>query len=144
MIHNLVLEWLDKGKELLPGEEYHFAVANADEQARLIKDLRRELKKLAEINPVEASKYKILKKFRDHQHYVHLQKVAGTPLVAFKKDINGKISRVSIELKDRTRRLFKMMLTDGLSEEEIIKTLGRELSDEERRMYVGRRTGNKR
>lgn len=138
MKHNLVLEWLEKAKELQPGEEYHYAVPNYEEQLRLARDLRRELKHFAEINPVEASKFQVLKKYRDKHHFVYLRKIGGTPLIAFKKDLHGKISRVSIELKDRTKRIFKMMLEDNLSEENMVRSLGRELTDEERRLVNAR------
>ena len=138
MRYNLVLEWLEKAKELQPGEEYHYAVANHEEQLRLAREVRRELKKYASINPVEASKFQVLMKYRDKHHFVYLRKIGGTPLVAFKKDTHGNISRVSIELKDRTKRIFKMMLEDNLSEEDMVRALGRELTDDERRKVDGR------
>lgn len=129
--YSLYIEWLEKAKTLQAQEELLFPAASAEEQKQLTRILRKELKNMQMIDPVEASSIEVHKKFKDYKHWVTLKKIAGTPLIAFKKGVDGKIERVAITLTGREKRLLKLMKADGLTVERAQKLLNRKLTKEE-------------
>ena len=95
--YSLLVEWIENAKKLNTEEELLFPVINRVEQKRLANSLRRELKIMSEIDPVEASRLEIHTYFRDSKHWVGIKKIPGTPLIAFKKLPGGKVERVEIK-----------------------------------------------
>ena len=136
MKYNLLVEWLEEAKILKVGEEILFPVQNAEEQKRFSKELKRELKVLSAIDPVEASKLESHIYFKNSKHWVSLKKTAGTPLVAFKKGTNGSVERVRIHLKGKELRAIKLMKKDRITMARAESLIQRELTEEEKEGWI--------
>lgn len=103
-MRELLIQWLRKAMEMKSGEELYIPCDTKVSQADFYSLLRKELGILRNIDSTEAVKLRVYTTYKDGQFWVVLKKIAVTPLVAFKKDIEGTISRVHISnTKDQER-----------------------------------------
>lgn len=97
-MREILIKWLHEGLKLETGEEIYLPVDSEPEQRSTYKNLRKELDILKCIDPVNAVKLRISTSYKDSKMWVVIKKISVTPLVAFKKGING-VERVKIEHK---------------------------------------------
>lgn len=109
-MRELLIKWLREALELETGEELYIPADNKQAQQDFYSALRKELNVMKSIDTEEAAKLRIFTTYRDSQFWVVIKKIAITPLVAYKKDTEGKISRVKLSNdkdKERLERLRK-------------------------------------
>lgn len=94
--------------QLTTGEELFIPTDSQTAQKDTYSLFRKELEILRHIEPEESAKIRIYTTYKDGKFWVGLKKVAITPLVAFKKDVNGTVSRLSIT-NDRETDRIKML-----------------------------------
>lgn len=125
-IINLYSEWLKKAMLLSTGQTIYIQVETKEEQKILFKGLSKELVHLRKTVPIEASTVVLGKTFRDSRYWVTIHRAAATPYTGFIKDTDGTISRIAIhhESNTRRRRLY-LMVSDGITQEEIEATEGK-------------------
>ena len=107
-MRELLIKWLREGLALKSGEELYIPADNKTAQNDFYQALRRELHILRQIQPEEASKLRISTTFKDGSFWVVIKKIALTPLVAFKKDTDGVVSRVEIVNDKNKLRIAKL------------------------------------
>ena len=105
---NLIIQWLYKGLELESGEELYIPVDNKVAQSEMYNALRKELGVLRQIDAEKAAKLRISSTWKDNAFWVVLKKISVTPLVAFKKDADGTVSRVTIVNDKDNQRIQRL------------------------------------
>jgi len=125
-----LMSWINKTLQLPVGESFHIACNNKSQRKEFMKALKKEMKIMADVTPSTALQIKLYPRTKDSEMYVVLEKVDATPLVGFKKRIDGVVERITIPDPAKERRL-KLMREDGLTLEEIEEIEG-ELNEEER------------
>lgn len=96
----IAIAWIEKAKELFPGECLYIPVGNPLQQKELIKDLEKEIVILKAISPDMASSLSVTDSFADKLVWVVIKKTISVPLIAWKKKLDGTKCRVSIEKKE--------------------------------------------
>ena len=128
----IIIRWLQKaGEEMEAGEQMHFPADSRQDQKDKRKLFLKELKTLAKVDPVTASQLQIIARFEDHRFWIIVKKIAFSPFIAFKKDKNGNVERVTMEDSSEKLRRLTLMKSDGYSLEDIEEMEGG-LSEEER------------
>lgn len=127
----IVIRWLQKAcDELDTGERMLFPAESQQDQKDKKKLFLKELKVLAKVDPVAASQLQITHRFEDHRFWVIIKRIAFSPLIAFKKDKEGNVERITMEDDSEKLRRLSLMKEDGYSIEDIIEMEGG-LSEEE-------------
>lgn len=104
-MRDLLIKWLNEGMALQTGEELYIPSDNAVSQKDFYNAIRKELNILRNINTVEAAKLRIFNTYKDGKFWTVVKKISITPLVAFKKNSDGVVSRVEIvNEKDKLKR----------------------------------------
>lgn len=111
-MRELLIKWLREAMELQSGEELYIPADSKLSQEDMYGLLRKELTVLKSIEPEEAVKIRISTTFKDKNFWVVMKKVTVTPLVAFKKDIDGTVSRVAISNDKDKLRMEKLKELD--------------------------------
>lgn len=118
----ILIQWLKEISEASAGEEIFLPTDNRQLQMETIVAVKRELRIMAEIDPVKAAQIRVSKVFRDGKLWVRLKKIPHSPLLGFKKGVDGVIERVNLEDLSAKRRRWKLMRLDGYSTEDIIES----------------------
>ena len=130
-VRQLVVRWLQKSiEELKVGEEMTFPASSKSDLKGKKRMFQSELTGLQKIDPITASEFQVTTRFKDHRYWVVVKRVAFSPLIAFKKGIDGDVTRVTIEDNSEKLRRLSLMKKDGYSIEEIEEMEGG-LSEEE-------------
>ena len=130
-VRQIVIKWLNKAmEELAVGEELAFPATTKPDQKEKKRMFINELKMLHKIDPVSASEIQITSKFRDHRFWIIIKKIAFSPLIAFKKNIDGSVERVLMEDDTEKLRRLSLMKQDGYSIEDI-KEMEDDLTEED-------------
>jgi TusA-related sulfurtransferase len=111
-MRELIIKWLREAMQLSSGEELFIPADSKTAQDDMYSYMRKELNILKNIEPEEAVKLRISTTFRDKGFWVVIKKISVTPLVAFKKDVNGEVSRVSISNDKDQLRLARLKEAD--------------------------------
>jgi len=128
----ITIKWLQKAsEEMEAGETMLFPADSRQDQKDKKKLFLKELKTLAKVDPVTASQLQIIARFEDHRFWIIVKKIAFSPFIAFKKDKNGNVERVTMEDSSEKLRRLTLMKSDGYSLEDIEEMEGG-LSEEER------------
>jgi DNA-dependent RNA polymerase auxiliary subunit epsilon len=130
---NILLQWIEQASLLEPGESVFLHAESREHARKLVKQFQGEVKILSHIDPIRASRLKVMVAIRDQMYWVEIKKIHGSPLIGFKKDKDGKTIRVEISDPDRARRL-QCMKEDGYTLEEVEDMEG-ELNDEEKEVF---------
>lgn len=131
MATSIHADWVQKATLLKTGEELFVQVETKDEQRVFHSKVKLELRKLREIDPVEASTLVAGITFRDARHWVFIRRAAANPLIGFLKTPDGRISRISIEKNEEVIRRYKLMIEDGWTREQIEEDEGIQFTEEE-------------
>jgi hypothetical protein len=116
----VIIKWLNKTLELETGEEYYLQIHAKDEQKRLLKMIRDEIKIMEKVDPIGASQIYAKGVFKDKRFWVVLRKVAVSfTSVGFKKDLSGEVKKVELEHNSEEIRRLSLMRQDRMSWEEI-------------------------
>jgi len=118
----ILIQWLKEISEADAGDEIFLPTDNRQLQMETIVAVKRELRIMAEIDPVKAAQIRATKVFRDGKLWVVLKKIPHSPLLGFKKLKDGAIKRVNLEDLSTKRRRWKLMKLDGFSANEIIES----------------------
>jgi len=130
------VKWLHEVLSYMTGEEIYLPCEGKREMKALYKRFVADLRELEEIDPLEGTKIHISISFKDMKHWVVLRKVAASPLVAYKKDVEGAISKVRLDSISSRERRLKAMREDGLGLVEV-EELEDGLTEDERRLWDG-------
>ena len=133
-IVDIIESWFEQAKKLDSGEslflECH-SKADARSMLRKFKHIRSEYEK---INPILTSTIELHTTFKDKKFWLVITKLSASPLVGFKKDMNGNLIKITLENDiDRERRI-KLMIVDGMNLEEIKQNV-HDLTNEEIELY---------
>ena len=112
-MRELLIKWLREALELETGEELYIPADNKQAQQDFYAALRKELTVMKSIDTEEASKLRIFTTYRDSQFWVVLKKIVITPLVAYKKDAQGNVSRVKLSNNKDKERIEKLRQSGG-------------------------------
>jgi hypothetical protein len=107
-MRELLIKWLREGLALQSGEEIYIPADNKTNQGDLYNMLRRELSILRNIDAEGAAKLRISTTFKDGAFWVVLKKISVTPLIAFKKNNDGEVSRITITNTSEQDRITKL------------------------------------
>ena len=107
-MRELLIKWLQEGLALKSEEELYIPADSKANQADLYNLLRRELGILRQVDAENAAKLRISTVYKDRQFWIILKKISLTPLVAFKKDAEGTVTRVTISNERDKRRLERL------------------------------------
>ena len=130
-VRQIVARWLQRAiEELKTGEEMLFPAETKVDQRDKRRTFQAEIRGLRKIDPIAASELQITARFKDHRFWVVVKRVAFSPLIAFKKDVDGNVTRVIMEDNSEKLRRLRLMKEDGYSVEEITEIEGG-LSEEE-------------
>lgn len=124
----IIIQWLQKTLEAEIGEEYYLNVHAKDEQKRLLKAFKDEIKILSKIDPVGASQLYPFPRFKDKRYWVGIRKVAVSLTVGFKKDAAGTITKVELFTEGDVIRRLSLMRKDGMSWQDIEEIEGQILT----------------
>ena len=128
----VIVKWLHKAIEELPtGEEMLFPAETKPDQKAKRKMFTDELIILNKIDPVAASELKVTGRFRDHRYWIVIKKIAFSPYIAFKKDVNGNVERVVLDDDTEKLRRLSLMKEDGYTVEKIMEIEGDSLTKED-------------
>ena len=128
-----MISWINEALKLSPGESIFLPSETRDSAKTLVKNFKKELRVLAEVNPMRANQLLPSVAIKEGLYWIELKRIFGSPLVGFKKTANGNTVRVMLDDPEKKRRLF-LMWQDGLSLEEVEGIEG-ELSEEERNLW---------
>jgi len=129
-------EWLDKAKVLEVGKRLLISVADKSEQKYYIKKLKELREKLGRDEPVVASKLLVEAAYKGSMYLVALSMKAHSPLVGFIENADGTVIPTSIIIDPQRKRKIKLMVHDGLSQDEINAHLDKPLTRGEIREYI--------
>lgn len=118
-LRETVIEWINKLLEMETGEEIFLHVHSKVDQKDLLKLFRKELKILDNIDPVAASSVHVYPIFKDKRLWVSIRKVASSPTIGFKKDLQGNVERIELKEDADLKRRLRLMRSDGMTWEEI-------------------------
>ena len=135
MKREIVVEWIEKAVALSLGEKISIPCETRQEAKEAVKTFKKELKILAEIDPLKSSKLFISMRAAESVWWLTINRVQPTSLVGFVTRSDGKTERVELGDPDKSRRIL-LMKQDGYSVQEIEDIEG-ELTDEEVNM-IGR------
>ena len=128
--------WLDEARMLLPGQELFLQVEHKAEQTRRMKAMNELIAVLGRDEPETASRLSVNRLARDGKIWVHIRMLERSPLVGFIKNKDGSLEKVSVFLDPERRRRIKLMVSDGLLEEEMNAALDFPLSQSEKREFI--------
>lgn len=128
----IVEQWFDEALSLSAGQALHLPVHDKAEQKSTAKAFNKLLQKYAYVNAEKASMLSITTTFKDSTHWVKITRLAQSPLVGFKTNVDGTQERVLLKNETVRRRQLMLMIKDGCSLEEIEDAMGG-LSDDERK-----------
>ena len=126
----LLNRWMQKGLELQPGEAIFLPCINRTDQQEKYRYLLHERRGLKDVDPERIEALRIYSTYKDHRHWVVLEKLSATPFIGFKKSPGKGVERIMLDVSDERERQLRLMLEDGLGLEEIEDALD-ELSVEE-------------
>ena len=127
---DIIIKWIDEISSSEIGEKLFLPCENRSIQTETLLSLKREIKILADIEPVKAAQVNVKRYWKDGKLWVVIEKIPQSPLLAFKKNKDGEVKRITIEDLAAKKRRWKLMKLDGYSTEEIIKGES-ELTEEE-------------
>jgi len=126
----ILIQWLKEISTASAGEEIFLPTDSRQLQLETVVAIKRELRIMAEIDPVQAAQIRASKVFKDGKLWVVLKKIPHSPLLGFKKGMDGVIERVNLEDLSSKKRRWKLMRIDGYSTEEIVESEG-DLTEED-------------
>jgi len=109
--------WIEEAKKLEINQAIFLRVANKSEQTDLANALEKEKENFASLDTVHASQLFINKVLKNARQYVVIERKYRTPFVAFLKDTDGSLSKLTID-PERRRQIY-LMLKDEKPREEI-------------------------
>jgi len=124
--------WFSEIKKLDVGQALFFRVTNKVEQVQLANAFEAEKELFSSFDPVHASQIFINKTLKNLKQYVTVERKYRSPFVAFLKDTDGSLSKLTID--PERRRQITLMLKDKKSREEIEDAMNG-LTDEEIKEY---------
>ncbi len=120
----VIIKWLHKTLNAEIGEEYYLNVHAKDEQKRLTKAFKDEIKILSKIDPIGASQLYVFSIFKDKRFWVVIRKVAISLTVGFKKVLDGSLVKEELEDNAEEVRRYTLMRRDHMSWKDIEETEG--------------------
>jgi len=133
MNKEIIRLWLEKAYDIEPGESIYLAAETRALARFLCTEIRGELRIMAEIEPLKASKLSVGTMISDGMYWACIKRSFGSPLVGFKKTMDGGSVRMTLEDPERRRRL-NLMKADGMTLAEVEET-ELDLTEEERSMF---------
>jgi DNA-dependent RNA polymerase auxiliary subunit epsilon len=130
----LILKWIDKTLERDLHEKIYIPAETKPDAQQTVRDFKKELIILYDLEPEQAGTIVIAYTFRDRRHWVVLERTLGNPLVGFVKKKDGTLARVEIEIDSERDRRLQLMKEDGLTLEEVEEIEG-ELTDIEKEIF---------
>ena len=124
--------WFSEIKKLNVGQALFFRVTNKVEQVQLANAFEAEKELFSSFDPVHASQIFINKTLKNLKQYVTVERKYRSPFVAFLKDTDGSLSKLTID--PERRRQITLMLKDKKSRIEIEEAMNG-LTDEEIKEY---------
>lgn len=112
---DILTEWIQQGVRLQTGEELYIPTAHKHEQKDFFRDLRGALKTYKEIDPVGGSQIRIFLTYKDKLYWVVMKKVNVSPLIGWKKGVDGRLTRVLVQSRE-TDRIERLKLLDQKGE----------------------------
>ncbi len=134
MKRELILKWIEKTIERDLGEKVYIPAETKPDAMQTIRDFKKELIILYDLEPEKAGTIAVVYTFRDRRHWVVLERCAGNPLVGFVKAKDGSLERVEIEIDTERSRRLQLMKEDGLTLEEVEEIEG-SLTDVEKEIF---------
>lgn len=119
MKRELILKWIDKTLERDLHEKIYIPTETRPDGLNTVKDFKKELVVLYDLEPEKAGTIVVAYTFRDRRHWVVLERTLGNPLVGFVKKANGELERIEIEIDSERDRRLQLMKEDGLTLEEV-------------------------
>jgi len=127
--------WLKEAFNLSPGEELLLPCESKKERTLLYRRFLKEQEELSKVDPLGASSILVLTTYRKGQWLLRLLRRRSSLLKGKKVLPSGEEVEISlVDDSDRKRRIL-LMISDGLSEEEINKLIEPPLTEEERKEY---------
>lgn len=116
----IVIQWLSKAKDIDAGKSVYVPCNDRNSRKRLLKVFEKELRVMAQIDPVAAASLTIGGLLKEGYHWVIITKKKSTPMVGWIKGDDGSTERVEITTDaERQRRLRLMVLEDHMTDEQI-------------------------
>ena len=115
----VLIQWLQKTLGAQVGEEYYLHVHARDEQKKLLKAFKDEIKILEKIDPIGASQLYVFPRYQDKRFWVGIRKVAVDLTVGFKKTADGSVIKETLEDNSDVLRRLSLMREDGMTWQEI-------------------------
>ena len=112
---DILSQWIQQGLTLKVGEEIYIPTAHKNERKDFFVELRQALKRYREIDPVGGSQIRLIMTVKDGKYYVVMKKVGTSPLVGYKKDLNGVVTKLVIQSKE-LERIERLKLLDEKGE----------------------------
>ena len=109
--------WFEEGKKLKIGQAIFIRVASKKEQTAIAKALEKEKESYTKVEPMLASQLFIAKTLKNLKPYVIIERKYRSPYIAFLKDTDGTLSKLTID--PERRRQIRLMLKDKRPREEI-------------------------
>ena len=134
MKRELILKWIDKTLERDLHEKIYIPAETKPDAQQTVRDFKKELIILYDLEPEKAGTIVIAYIFRDRRHWVVLERTVGNPLVGFVKKANGELERVEIEIDSERDRRLLLMKEDGMTLEEVEEIEG-ELTEIEKEIF---------
>ena len=128
----LIIErWFEEALKLRPGEDLFLPVGNMGEGKEVRKALLLYKKRVMEHSPIEAFPIKVTidHNIGERKIFVRLHREGVSPELAFRRDGDGKLTKVEISLGEE-ERIKRLMAKDGFSEEEIDEYFSKEKAAE--------------
>ncbi len=113
----IVKAWFFEVKKLQVGESLLFRVADKKEQTATVNAFEQERAIYSQLDTVHASQLFFNKTLKSRKQYVSAERKHRVPFTAFKKAVDGKYTKLTID-PDRRRQIF-LMQKDKKSREEV-------------------------
>ncbi|MCK5015663.1 MAG: hypothetical protein KAS32_01210 [Candidatus Peribacteraceae bacterium] len=134
MKRDLILKWIDKTLERDLNEKIYIPAETKPDAQQTVRDFKKELVILYDLEPEKAGTIVITYTFRDRRHWIVLERTMGNPLVGFIKTKDGTLERVEIKIDSERDRRLQLMKEDGLTLEEVEEIEG-ELTEIEKEIF---------
>lgn len=128
------VQWLHEVLSYETGEEIYLPCESKKDMKQQYKRFIHLQRELEQVDPMEGTKVHIGAVFKDMKHWIVLRKISASPLVAFKKDNLGQVTKVVLDSISSRERRLKAMQEDGMTLEDV-KELEDSLTAEEKDIW---------
>jgi serine/threonine protein kinase len=103
---DVVIRWINKVLDSEMNTEYWITCHNKEHQKGLIKDFKKEIKILQEINAKDAMQVQLTPTYKKQGNniilYLVLKKIPGTPFIGFKREPDGSTSKIDLREEEES------------------------------------------